>query len=254
MNDFYSDASSFSFSPIAFIESCYPERFGIPRQAGLVPTAHADIVFKLNETNKLALRGIEGFSHIWVLFVFHQHHYKKLKPLVQPPRLGGRKTMGVYATRSPNRPNPVGMSVVKVEALSQEKKSLRLKVLGGDFLEGTPVLDIKPYVAYADAIPHAESSWVTPMQSSLTVQWTEQAVASLPKHLTTNDLESLKQLISETLAQDPRPAYEQAKDGRDGQEWNMQFKQFSVFWYVKNNVAFVARLVSPKNSSSTESS
>jgi len=243
MKDFYSDTTSLSFYPIAHIKSCYTERFGIPRQAGLVPSADAEIVFELNETNKLALRDIEGFSHIWVLFVFHQHHYKNLKALVQPPRLGGRKTMGVYATRSPNRPNPIGMSVVKLEGKVQTKNKLSLSVSGGDFLDDTPVLDVKPYLSYADAVPNAESNWVTAQQASLKVQWSEQATTCLRQHLNTEaELTRLKLLIGETLAQDPRPAYEQGKDAHDGQEWNMQIRQFSVFWTVKNGLAYLTKI------------
>lgn len=243
MKDFYSGTSALSFYPIAYIKSCYPERFGIPRQAGLVPSADAEIVFELNETNKLALRDIEGFSHIWVLFVFHQNHYKKLKAVVQPPRLGGRKTMGVYATRSPNRPNPIGMSVVKFEGKVKKKHKLCLSVSGGDFLDGTPVLDIKPYLPYADAVPNAESNWVTPKRASLTVKWSEQAITSLNQHLKIDtEISAAKQLITETLAQDPRPAHEQGKDGHMGQKWNMQLKRFSVFWSVEKGVAVLTKV------------
>ena len=244
MTDFDPAGSPITLTPIAHIQSCYPERFGIPRQAGLVPSAQAEILLDITEANKLALRGIEGFSHIWVIFLFHKHHYATVKPLVQPPRLGGRKTMGVYATRSPNRPNPIGMSAVKLEGVEQKKGKLRLQICGGDFLDGTPVLDIKPYIPYADAIASADSTWVTPHEASLTVEWSEGAIATLEHHFHTieSDIKPIQQLISETIAQDPRPAHEQGKDGRKGQEWNMQVREFSVFWSVAADVALITRL------------
>lgn len=152
--------------------------------------------------------------------------------------------MGVYATRSPNRPNPIGMSAVTLEGVEQKKGKLRLHIRGGDFLDGTPVLDIKPYVPYADAIATATSTWVTPHESSLSVEWSEEAIAFLERHFHTieSDIIPIKKLIAETIAQDPRPAHEQGKDGRLGQEWNMQIQEFSVFWSVAAAVAFVTRL------------
>ncbi|MEO0756259.1 MAG: tRNA (N6-threonylcarbamoyladenosine(37)-N6)-methyltransferase TrmO [Cyanobacteria bacterium J06648_16] len=230
---------SFSFSPIARIRSCYPERFGIPRQAGLVPSAYAEVVFERTEANRLALRGIEQFSHLWILFVFHRQHYpKKFKPLVQPPRLGGRKTMGVYATRSPNRQNPIGMSAVLLDGLAETAEEIVLQVRGGDFLDGTPVIDVKPYVGYADAIATAHSPWQA--EPLLPVVWSEPAQAVLAQ---TPAAPRLRQVIEETLAQDPRPAHERGRDGQPGQEWNMQLGCFSVFWAVDARRVRVTRLV-----------
>ncbi len=229
-----------TFTPIAYIQSCYPERFGIPRQAGLVKSAYADIVFDATEENKLSLRGIEEFSHLWVLFFFHGQTYDKFKPLVRPPRLGGNKSIGVYATRSPNRPNPIGMSAVKLLSVTEKKKTLRLEVQGGDFLDGTPVIDVKPYIPYADALSHAVSAWANYQEPSLPVHWSDSADAIL---LSDPEPQEIRCLIAETLAQDPRPGYERGKDGKPGQQWNMQISRYSVFWVVRNGVAEVTQLV-----------
>ncbi len=234
-------AKAFTFNPIALIQSCYPERFGIPRQAGLVASAYAEIIFDATEENKLALRGIEEFSHLWVLFVFHGQTYSEFKPLVRPPRLGGNKSVGVYATRSPNRPNPIGMSAVKLLGITEKKRKLRLRVQGGDFLDGTPVLDVKPYVPYADAVPSAQAAWAIEQETLLPVCWSEQAEAVLIENIEPGP-EKLRRLIEETLGQDPRPGYERGKDGREGQRWNMQVSDYSVYWTVQNGVAQVVKL------------
>lgn len=230
-----------TFTPIAHIQSCYPDRFGIPRQAGLVESAYADIVFTATEENKLALRGIEEFSHLWVLFVFHGQTYGDFKPLVRPPRLGGNKSVGVYATRSPNRPNAVGMSAVRLLGITEKKRKLRLQVQGGDFLDGTPVIDIKPYVPYADAIESAQGAWAVGQEILLPVCWSDEAEAILAESVDPGP-ERLRCLIEETLGQDPRPGYERGKDGRDGQRWTMQVSHYSVGWQVKYGVAKIIKL------------
>ena len=181
-----------------------------------------------------------------MLFLFHRQSFKTFKPLVQPPRLGGRKTVGVYATRSPNRPNPVGMSAVRLEAVEQSKGKLCLHIRGGDFLDGTPVLDVKPYIAYADAIA-ADSTWAVSEEDQVPVEWSAAATAALEHNSSNTDV--IRSLITETIAQDPRPAHERGKDGQEGQEWNMQISDFSVFWAVEAGTAIITRMVrrSPLN-------
>jgi tRNA (adenine37-N6)-methyltransferase len=233
-------AKSVTLTPIAYIHSCYPERFGIPRQAGLVPSATAAIVFSNTETHRLSLRGIASFSHIWVLFLFHQG-YAKTKPLVQPPRLGGKKTMGVYATRSPNRLNPIGLSAVPLDRVDYTSDKILLHICGGDFLDGTPVLDLKPYIAYADAIPEANSTWAIAQEPLLPVVWSAGAQSTLEASHGIH-VEKIQTLIAETIAQDPRPAHERRQDGRPGQQWNMRLSGFDVFWQVEDGVAQVTHL------------
>ena len=234
--------------PIATISSCYPQRFGIPRQAGLVKSATATIDFAANRDNELALRDIESFSHLWVIFLFHQQNYSGFKPLVQPPRLGGKKTMGVYATRSPNRVNPIGLSAVLLDRVECQRDLIRVHIEGGDFLDGTPVLDLKPYVPFADSISHATTEWADPIDSVLPVHWSDQATQAMiviDHH--GNDLQAgtqgLRHLIEETVAQDPRPAHERNKDGKPGQSWGVRVGPVDVGWQVVGGVAVIISIV-----------
>ncbi|MFK7893615.1 MAG: tRNA (N6-threonylcarbamoyladenosine(37)-N6)-methyltransferase TrmO [Granulosicoccus sp.] len=233
-----------SLRTIATIQSCYSQRFGIPRQAGLVKSALATVNFEATKDNEYSLRGIESFTHLWIIFVFHRQHYTRFKPLVQPPRLGGKKTMGVFATRSPNRPNPVGLSAVKLERIEFGADEHKVVVRGGDFLDGTPVLDIKPYVPFVDALTDATSAWATPIDDMLSVAWDEAAetqLAAVEQQIGTvqSGASGLKILVEETLVQDPRPAYERAKDGKPGQQWGIQVGPVNVRFRVEDGVAFV---------------
>ncbi len=236
--------NSISLTPVAYIRSCYTERFGIPRQAGLVHSATATIVFDPSQNSRLSLRGLDEFSHLWIVFVFHKQHYKNTKPLVNPPRLGGKKRVGVFATRSPNRPNPVGLSAVQLDSIEETATELQLHIRGGDFLDGTPVLDIKPYVPFADSISHASAAWADDSEPPLPVRWRNDAHKSLLalQGSATTTHNSLQQLIEETIAQDPRPAYERTKDGSPGQSWGMKITNVNVRWQVVGGVADILQL------------
>ncbi len=229
---------------IATIRSCYPQRFGIPRQAGLVKSATASINFVASRDNELALRDIETFSHLWVVFVFHQQNYTGFKPLVQPPRLGGKKTMGVYSTRSPNRANPIGLSAVRLDHVEFGANEFKVHVQGGDFLDGTPVLDIKPYVPFVDSISDATSDWAHPYEPALAVQWTDAALNSLALVAeNAAGTAGLKHLIEETIAQDPRPAHERNKDGKVGQTWGAMVGPVDVKWQVQEAAAVIVSVL-----------
>ena len=236
-----------SLRPIATISSCYPQRFGVPRQAGLVKSATASIDFAVNRDNELSLRDLDTFSHLWIVFVFHKQNYSAFKPLVQPPRLGGKKTMGVYATRSPNRVNPIGLSAVQLERIEHTSSQIKVHILGGDFLDGTPVLDIKPYVPFADSLPHASAVWAASPEPPLTVCWSETATAQLLESVQQAGHQlgqkELEQLIDETIAQDPRPAYERNKDGKAGQTWGVRVAHVDVKWQVRNAIAEIVSVV-----------
>ncbi|MFK7997293.1 MAG: tRNA (N6-threonylcarbamoyladenosine(37)-N6)-methyltransferase TrmO [Granulosicoccus sp.] len=237
-------SNTFSMDAIATIRSCYHQRFGIPRQPGLVQSAVAAIEFEPTSDNKLALRDLGAFSHLWVVFVFHRQHYTRFKPLVQPPRLGGKTAIGVYATRSPNRPNPIGLSVVELREVTFDEDRFRLFVNGGDFLDGTPVLDIKPYVSFVDAIPEARCDWATPLQDGLEVGWNTEALQCLTDIEPENDLVAsgslgLKRLIEQTLSQDPRPAHEREKDGKPGQSWSVMIGPVDVRFKVVSGIVVI---------------
>lgn len=245
MTDGAPHSATYSFEPIAWIKSCYPDRFGIPRQAGLVPSATAQIIFENTEQNRLSLRGIEEFSHLWVLFIFHRQNYKNWKPLVNPPRLGGKQSVGVYATRSPNRLNPIGMSAVQFSHLETTKSELRLHITGGDFLDQTPVIDIKPYVPYSDAIANASKAWATAPTPMSSIQWGEEAWASLSQ--ISQEHAQFQALVEETLLQDPRPGYERGKDGKAGARWFMSILDYDIAWSVHNDTIHILH-VNPRNS------
>ena len=149
---------------IARIRTELPEKFGVPRQSGLVPQLRGTIVFEPAYRNPDALRGLEGFSHLWLIFQFHQAVREGWSPTVRPPRLGGNRRMGVFATRSPFRPNAIGLSCVKLEGVRQEEKlGPVLDVSGADLVDGTPILDIKPYLPYADCRPEATGGFTDPL-------------------------------------------------------------------------------------------
>src|SRR6478736_5715820 len=163
--------SPIPMSPVAVIRTSFGEKFGVPRQPGLAPSAKGRIVFENTYRNPDTLRGIEGFSHLWVIFQFHLA--EGWSPTVRPPRLGGNERVGVFASRSPFRPNPIGLSVVKLERVELDSpEGPVIHVSGVDLVDGTPVLDIKPYVAYSDALPEARSGFAgAPPEASLSVEF-----------------------------------------------------------------------------------
>ena len=150
----------YSFDPIGIVHSPFKEKFGIPRQPGLVPEAKARLEVLPPYDRSEAFCGLEDFSHIWVTFVFHEAICTRWQPTVRPPRLGGNRRIGVFSSRSPFRPNPIGMSVVALEGISNIEGKIELQLAGVDLLDGTPVLDIKPYIPYADSLPDARSGFV----------------------------------------------------------------------------------------------
>lgn len=195
-----------NLSPIGIIRSCFKEKFGIPRQSGLVPEATAMVEVLPPFNREEAFRELSEFSHIWVLFLFHGITREGWSATVRPPRLGGNRRIGVFASRSPFRPNPIGLSAVKLEKITYEGGKLLLQVGGGDFLDGTPVLDIKPYIPYADSIPEAAGGFAdSPPEKHLDV------IFSPGAELVCNDLSSkypgLSAMIVSMLRGDPRPAY-----------------------------------------------
>lgn len=191
---------------IGVIRSCFTRKFGIPRQPGLVPSATATLHLDKHVVSRDALRGLEAWSHVWVVFHFHEAH--DVKMTVRPPRLAGNQRMGVLATRSPHRPNHLGLSVVALGAIDREALTVELR--GGDFLDGTPVVDLKPYVPYADSIPDATGAWADSSRGRAPVTFTVEAQAACDAREAPGG-GSLAELVAETLSQDPRRA-----NGRDG--------------------------------------
>ncbi len=201
---------NFEFKPIGMIRSCYTGKFGVPRQPGLVKSATATLELIPPFNQPETLRGLEGFSHLWVLFVFHETARESWNATVRPPRLGGNERVGVFASRSNFRPNPIGLSVAEIEKI--EGTNLRLK--GGDFLDGTPVLDIKPYIPYADSLPDAKGSFaVLPPAPPLSARFSAEAEKQVDQ-FEGEYRPNLKQLILDMLSFNPRPAYQADDSGR----------------------------------------
>lgn len=185
--------------PVAFIENDYTEKFGIPRQSGLVGLP-SRIVFTDKYSDENALRGLEDFSHIWLVWGFSEVS-GGFSPTVRPPRLGGNIRMGVFATRSPFRPNPLGLSVVKLERIERGV----ITVSGADLMNGTPIFDIKPYLPYVDSIPNASNGWaLSERAGTLSVEFPEELLALVP--------EEKRRGLIELLSQDPRPQYQSDPD------------------------------------------
>jgi tRNA-Thr(GGU) m(6)t(6)A37 methyltransferase TsaA len=185
---------------IARARSEFPSKFGIPRQSGLVPSLRTRIVFEPEFRNAEALRGIEEFSHLWLIWGFSEVHQEGWSPTVRPPRLGGNRRMGVFATRSPFRPNPIGLSCVELIEADLNPKNPTLLVGGADLMDGTPIYDIKPYLLTTDCHPEASKGFTQEHEDyQLDVEIPEQII----KKLSTEKITKLR----EVLAQDPRPAY-----------------------------------------------
>jgi len=223
----------FGFKQIGIIRSCYTDKFGIPRQPGLVGSATATLELLPPFNQQEALRGLDGFSHLWITLVFHATASKDWKPTVRPPRLGGNERIGVFASRSNFRPNPIGLSVV--ELLAVEGTALRLG--GGDFLDGTPVLDIKPYIPYSDSIPGAKGAFASePPKPGNSVAFLPEVEATL-QSLETEARPNLRQLITDMLSYNPRPAYQNADPNR---VFGTTVFDLGVKWrQVENNVTVV---------------
>jgi len=217
-----------SFDVIGKVNSPYKEKFAIPRQPGLVSAAKGSITL-LNDINVAeTVRGLEQFSHIWLLFIFHATQEKGWKPLVRPPRLGGNKKLGVLATRSTFRPNPIGMSVVRLDGISYDKNQVSLNISGLDLLDGTPIIDIKPYVPYSDNVSDAQAGFAqTAPLSNLTVSFDKLAQLDLQKYQ--NQGADLATLITQVLAQDPRPAYKKEKEN-DNNVYGIRLYDLNIKW------------------------
>ena len=205
---------------IARIRSDFPEKFGIPRQSGLVPQLRAKIVFEPEFRNADALRGIEGFSHLWLIWQFSAAVRDTWSPTVRPPRLGGNERVGVFATRSPFRPNAVGLSCVKLEGVAHEEGSGDVLIVSGaDLMDGTPIYDVKPYLPYADAHPEARGGFAPSPKETVAVDCPPELLAALP--------EGQREALLGVLAQDPRPQYQHDPERVYGMSfggWDVKFR------------------------------
>lgn len=214
---------TYTVSPIGFMRSCFKEKFAIPRQPQLAPAARGVLELVAPFDHADAVQGLEHVSHVWLLFVFHQALEEKPRLKVRPPRLGGNQSMGVFATRATHRPNGIGQSVVKLDKVEPG----RLWVSGIDLLDGTPVIDIKPYVPYADILVQASNSIASAAPSLIAVEWQDSALLQAREHGERLG-EPLIELIQQCLAQDPRPAYQIPTPER---QYGAQLWDVDVRWH-----------------------
>ena len=206
---------------IARIRSDFPEKFGIPRQSGVVPETRAKIVFEPEYRNPDAVRGLEEFSHVWLIWQFSEAVRENWTATVRPPRLGGNKRIGVFATRSPFRPNPIGLSSVRLNSIEiHPQLGPVLHVAGADLMDGTPIYDIKPYLAYVDSHPEAAGGFTDQIQDhKLKVEFPEKLLKKIP--------EEKREALLAVLANDPRPGYQKDPERKYGMSfgsWDIQFK------------------------------
>lgn len=215
---------------IAKIHTPFREKFGIPRQSGLA-SVPGEIVFEKPYRNPDALRGLEGFSHLWLIFSFSESVREDFSPTVRPPRLGGNRRMGVFATRSPFRPNAIGLSCVRLEKIEQTEKGPVIHVRGADLLDGTPILDIKPYLPLADCHPEATGGFAEAVADyALTVQIPDEIKARIaPEDLS---------VIEEILAEDPRPSYQDDPS----RIYHMDYAQYALSFTVAEGILTVTDL------------
>lgn len=233
-------------SPIGSIRSPYKQKFGIPRQAGLVESVESQLVIDQLPNPEQLVEGLDSFSHIWVVFAFHKLQANDWKPKVRPPRLGGNKRVGVLATRSPFRPNHLGFSAVSLISIEKKSGQVLITVKGGDFLDATPIIDIKPYIPYCDSILSAHSSWTPEPQTLKRVLFSNSSLEQLKK-IAPNNFEHIKINLEQVLAHDPRPAYEHHKSSQDfnssqAKSWFLKFHQLDFEWVVYDQIIMIINI------------
>ncbi|TVP57501.1 MAG: tRNA (N6-threonylcarbamoyladenosine(37)-N6)-methyltransferase TrmO [Halomonadaceae bacterium] len=220
------NSDTFTLSPLGHIHSCFTDKFGIPRQPGLCRHARGHIALLPPFDCDDAFRGLDDFSHVWLTFVFHQTPVATFRPLIRPPRLGGNRKQGVFASRSPFRPNRLGLSLVRHHGLFRQDKQLCVALSGLDLVTGTPVLDIKPHLPWCDAPGDASASWAEQPPQSVAVDFMPRARDQL-RALKGRHPE-LEALIRDLLGQDPRPAYK--KTAADPRIYGMRLYDIDVHW------------------------
>ncbi|MDX7987910.1 tRNA (N6-threonylcarbamoyladenosine(37)-N6)-methyltransferase TrmO [Xenorhabdus sp. 12] len=231
--------TDFHFTQIGTIHSPYKEKFAIPRQPGLVEdgTGQLELLTPFNQVD--AVRGLEQFSHLWIIFIFHQTMEGGWNPLVRPPRLGGNAKMGVFATRSTFRPNPIGMSLVELKDIQCKNNRVILELGSLDLVDGTPVIDIKPYLPFAESHPEARAGFAqSAPEANMDVGFSPEAECQLLSHQA--NYPHLRRFICQILAQDPRPAYR--KKEQKHRIYAVHILDFNVRWVVHGTMTEVVSI------------
>jgi tRNA-Thr(GGU) m(6)t(6)A37 methyltransferase TsaA len=207
-----------SLVEIGILQSCYPDKFGVPRQPGLAPSAHAKLKIRKEFQPEIALEGLSQFSHVWLIFVFHENSNARYHAKVHPPRLQGG-SIGLFATRSPHRPNPIGLSLVELEKIEGDTLFLR----GADLIDGTPILDVKPYLPEVEAVAEARSGWTSEAKTTeIEVHFSPEQLKFIEEWSLALGEPRLKSLIEETLRLDPRPLVYRGFEGQDQAPYRTQ--------------------------------
>ena len=217
--------------PIAYIKTDFKEKFGIPRQSGIIENITGEIIFEKEFRHPDALRGIEEYSHLWLIFDFSENHRENFSPTVRPPRLGGNKRVGVFATRSPFRPNNLGLSCVKLESIKNDKNLGNILVVSGvDLLDNTPIYDIKPYIPYSDCKPDAKGSFGEALKD-------EKIDVFYQENVFLNVDENTKNAIISIIEQNPKPAYKQQE-----KEYKFLFSDYEISFSISENKATILNI------------
>ncbi|MBE6809476.1 MAG: tRNA (N6-threonylcarbamoyladenosine(37)-N6)-methyltransferase TrmO [Ruminococcaceae bacterium] len=217
--------------PIAFIKTDFKEKFGIPRQSGIIENICGEIIFEKQFRHPDALRGIEEYSHLWLIFDFTQNHRDRFSPTVRPPRLGGNTRVGVFATRSPFRPNNLGLSCVKLEGIKHDEALGDILLVSGvDLLDNTPIYDIKPYIPYCDCKPQASGSFSDEFKNyKIEVLYDEKVFFGVEN--------SIKENIINIISQNPKPAYKQ-----DKKEYKFLFSDYEITFEILEEKAIILKI------------
>ncbi|NUF49346.1 tRNA (N6-threonylcarbamoyladenosine(37)-N6)-methyltransferase TrmO [Gilliamella sp. ESL0250] len=227
---------TYQIEPIGIIRSPYSEKFAVPRQPNLVSAGQGELYLLAPYNDPISIKGLEQFSHLWLLFLFHHIAPEKWGLTVRPPRLGGNKTMGVFATRSPFRPNHLGLSAVELKDIIVENKQVILKLGSLDLVDGTPIIDIKPYLPYCDSHSEAHAGYAQSIpEKKLAVAFSQKA--QLVLELQKQNYPQLTELITQVISQDPRPAYKQKS--LNEQTYGLTLYHFNIRWRIITQYALV---------------
>lgn len=233
-----------SFEAIGYLATPFKEKFGVPRQSLMMSEARGVLKLNPDPAYLLALRHLEQFSHIWLVFIFHKNGTKPWHPLIETPRVEAAERMGVFATRSPHRPNSIGMSAVKLERIDLKAKGgIELHLSGLDLLDGTPVLDIKPYLPFADRIEEANAGWAHTSIASYPVSFSEESLAAIEEF--SDGQTNLRLLIEQMLALDPRPTAQRraaplSAAASQGLRFAFRVLDFDIHWEVREGAPHVS--------------
>ena len=220
-----------NLKPIAYIKTDFKEKFGIPRQSGIIENIKGEIIFEKEFRHPDALRGIEEYSYLWLIFDFSKNHRDEFLPTVRPPRLGGNKKVGVFATRSPFRPNNLGLSCVRFEEVKKDKNLGNILVVSGvDLLDNTPIYDIKPYIPYCDCKPYAKGSFSDEFKNyKIEVLYDEKVFLGIEN--------TTRENIINIISQDPKPAYK-----NENCEYKFLFSEYEITFEIKDEKATIIKI------------